>query len=154
MVLLSQDPTREDDMSDLDPNQTNPAYLCGRLLAVLESLQRAALPGLNTTLTDRFFGTASSAPASVFARLVRGAQAHLGKLRKTRRGTYEALQRRLEEVLVSLPAFPKTLTLENQGIFALGYYHQRAADRAAAIAHKHAAQEEAEVNENGGKTDE
>ena len=154
MVLLSRESTMEDNMSEIDRNQTNPAYLCGRLLAVLESVQRAALPGLNTTLTDRFFGTASSAPASVFARLVRGAQAHLGKLRKTRRGTYEALQRRLEEVLVSLPAFPKTLTLENQGIFALGYYHQRAADRAAAIAHKHAAQEEAEVNENGGKTDE
>lgn len=154
MVLLSQDSPKEGGMSELDPNQTNPAYLCGRLLAVLESLQRAALPGLNTTLTDRFFGTASSAPASVFARLVRGAQAHLGKLRKTRRGTYEALQRRIEEVLVSLPAFPKTLTLENQGIFALGYYHQRAADRAAAIARKRAGQEEAEAIENGGKTDE
>lgn len=137
MVLLSRQPdfTREDTMVKLDPENRNPAYLCGRLLAVLEAVQRAAIPGANTTITDRFFGTASSAPASVFGRLIRGSQPHLGKLRKERRGTYEALERRLEEVQAGLPAFPKTLTLEEQGLFGLGYYHQRAADRAAAIAH-------------------
>lgn len=138
MVLLSRQPdfTREDTMVKLDPENRNPAYLCGRLLAVLEAVQRAAIPGANTTITDRFFGTASSAPASVFGRLIRGSQPHLGKLRKERRGTYEALERRLEEVQAGLPAFPKTLTLEEQGLFGLGYYHQRAADRAAAIAHR------------------
>ena len=141
-------------MSELDPNDKNPAYLCGRLLAVLESVQAEALHGLNTTLTDRFFGTASSAPASVFGKLVRGSQAHLGKLRKTRRGTYEALERRLEEVLADLPAFPRTLTMEGQGMFALGYYHQRAADRAARYAYRRAAKEEIEANQNGGTIDE
>ena len=123
-------------MVQLDAGNREPAYLCGRLLAVLEAVQRAALPGLNATITDRFFGTASSAPASVFGRLIRGSQAHLGKLRKEKRGTYEALQRRLEEVQAGLETFPKTLTLKDQGLFGLGYYHQRAADRAAAIAHK------------------
>jgi CRISPR-associated protein Csd1 len=62
----------------------------------------------------------------------------LAKLRRERRGTYEALQRRLEEILAGLPTFPKTLTLENQGLFSLGYYHQRASDRAAAAAYREA----------------
>jgi len=139
MVLLSQQESfMEDTMTELDTSHRNPAYLCGRLLALLEAVQRAAIPGANTTITDRFFGTASSAPASVFGRLLRGAQAHLGKLRREKPGTYEALQHKLEEVQVGLTAFPKTLTLEEQGLFGLGYYHQRAADRAAAIAYKQA----------------
>ncbi|MCS6805829.1 MAG: type I-C CRISPR-associated protein Cas8c/Csd1 [Acidobacteriota bacterium] len=144
MVLRSQqdsDPM-EETMIELDTSNRNPAYLCGRLLALLEAVQRAAIPGANTTITDRFFGTASSAPASVFGRLLRGAQAHLGKLRREKPGTHEALQRKLEEVQAGLTTFPKTLTLEEQGLFSLGYYHQRAADRAAAIAYKQSQQKE------------
>jgi CRISPR-associated protein Csd1 len=138
MVLLSRQGhgTLEDTMIHLDPGNHNPAYLCGRLFALLEAVQRAAMPRTNTTITDRFFGTASSAPASVFGRFLRGAQAHLNKLRKERRGTYEALQRRLEDIQKGLAAFPRTLTLEEQGLFSLGYYHQRAHDRAAAIAYR------------------
>lgn len=137
MVLLSRksDFAQEGTMVKLDSDNKTPAYLCGRLLAVLEAIQRAAIPGAKATITDRFFGTASSAPASVFGRLIRGSQPHLGKLRKDRRGTYEALEKRLEEVQAGLPAFPKTLTLEEQGLFGLGYYHQRASDRAAANAY-------------------
>jgi len=139
MVLLSQTGwDLEENMERLDATKSNPGYLCGRLMAVLEAVQYAALPGLNATITDRFFGTASSAPASVFPRLIRGAQAHLARLRKEKRGTYEALQRRLEEIMAMLPAFPKVLTLEQQGLFSLGYYHQLAADRAARIAAKEA----------------
>lgn len=137
MVLCSEQATGlEEKMEELDMENMNPAYRCGRLLAVLESIQKKAIPGANATIVDRFFGTASSAPASVFGRLMRGAQAHLGKLRKERPGTGEALSQRLEEVLSGLDGFPKTLTLEEQAIFALGYYHQRATDRAAAIAYK------------------
>jgi CRISPR-associated protein Csd1 len=138
MVLLSWQGhgLAEDTMEHLDSSNHNPAYLCGRLFALLEAVQRAAIPGTNTTIIDRFFGTASSAPASVFGRLLRGAQAHLNKLRKEKRGTYEALQRRLEEVQIGLTTFPRTLNLEEQGLFSLGYYHQRASDRAAAIAYR------------------
>jgi CRISPR-associated protein Csd1 len=138
IALLSQEShsRQEDTMVTLDPEDHEPAYLCGRLLALLEAVQQTAIPSAKATITDRFFGTASSAPASVFGRLIRGSQPHLGKLRKERRGTYEALQKRLEEVQASLPAFPKALTLQEQGLFGLGYYHQRAANRAAAIAHK------------------
>ena len=138
MVWLSQQPDlapEEDTMVGLDLENLNAAYLCGRLLAVLESVQRAAIPGAKATITDRFFGTASSAPASVFGRLLRGSRPHLGKLRRDRRGTCEALEQRLEQVQRGLHGFPRTLNLEDQGLFGLGYYHQRAADRAAAIAH-------------------
>ena len=147
-VLLSQvQDFEEDSMTKLEHNNLNPAYLCGRLLAVLESVQYAALGKTNTTITSRFYGTASSAPASVFGRLLRGAQAHLGKLRGQKLGSYEALQRRLEEVQEKLPGFPLVLTLQEQGLFALGYYHQRAADRAARLAHFEA--QSSQSNESG-----
>ena len=125
-------------MVQLDAENHNPAYLCGRLLAVLEAVQRAAIPGANATITDRFFGAASTAPASVFGPLLRGARSHLSKLRKERRGTFEALERKLEEIQSGLTTFPKILSLEQQGFFNLGYYHQRAADRASAIAYRQA----------------
>lgn len=130
-------------MEQLDQSNRDPAYLCGRLLAVLESIQEeAAKPQkLNSTIVDRFYGTASAAPATVFGSLLRGAQPHLGKLRKERPSAHTALEKRLEEVQAGLSSFPKTLTLEKQGLFALGYWHQRAADRAGAIAYKQRHQE-------------
>lgn len=127
MVLLSQrQEFREDDMVELDESNNDPGYLCGRLLAVLERAQRQAMPGVNATIVDRFYGTASSAPASVFGRLLRGVQPHLARLERDRRGAWVGVQRRLEEVQSHLTGFPKTLTLEQQGLFALGYYHERA----------------------------
>ena len=124
----------EDTMIQLDNDNLDPAYRCGRLLAVLESVQYQAL-GI-TAVTDRFYGTASSAPASVFGRLLRGAQPHLAKLERDKRGAYFALQQRLEEVMAGLQGFPKTLGMEDQGLFALGFYHQRAHDRAQARARR------------------
>ena len=113
-------------MVELEQKNQNPAYLCGRLLYVLEDAQRAAVRGINATIVDRYFGTASTAPASVFSRLLRGAQPHLSKLQRDNVGAYRAIQRRMTEILEGLPEFPRTLTLEEQGLFALGYYHQRA----------------------------
>jgi CRISPR-associated protein Csd1 len=132
LVLTSQGAIEENTMTDLQPDHPNPAYQCGRLLAVLESIQRAALGDISATVVDRFYGTASTAPASVFGRLLRGAQPHMSKLRRDKPGTAQALQTRLEDVLRSLPDFPRTLSLKEQGLFALGYYHQRADDRAQA----------------------
>lgn len=134
MVLASQDAQgRESTLVGLDEGNKDPAYLCGRLLAVLDSIQRAALGTRNATIIDRFFGTASSAPVSVFGRLVRGAQPHLAKLRRDRPGTYHALENRMQEIISQLNGFPRTLTLHEQGLFILGYYHQRAADTKARI---------------------
>ena len=125
MVLLSRRPEfTQEEMVELDTSEGNAAYRCGRLLAVLESIQRRAI-GVETVV-DRFYGTASSAPASVFGRLMRGAQPHLSKLERDNRGAWVTLQRRVEEVTEGMEAFPRTLTLEEQGLFALGYYHERA----------------------------
>jgi hypothetical protein len=62
--------------------QSHPAYKCGRLLAVIERIQSAAIGNPNATLTDRYYGSASTAPASVFGVLLRMTQPHLSKLRK------------------------------------------------------------------------
>ena len=131
-------------MVQLDESNQTPAYLCGRLLAVLERTQRLAISGAGTTLVDRYYGTASTAPASVFGSLLTGAQAHLGKLRRDRPGAYERIQQELEEILGGLPAFPRTLSLDDQALFALGYYHQRANSRARARAAGEAKDEDAE----------
>jgi CRISPR-associated protein Csd1 len=134
LVLLSQPGAEEDSMVELELDNPSPAYRCGRLLAVLEEVQRLAVPGIKATIVDRFFGTAASSPVGVFGRLLRGAQPHLAQLERDRPGAYRALQRRLEDIQVGLRSFPRTLTLEEQGLFALGYYHQRAYDRAQARA--------------------
>jgi CRISPR-associated protein Csd1 len=129
MVLVSKNDTREEEyLVGLDTKNLEPAYLCGRLLSELESIQKAAI-NANTTIVDRFYGSASSAPASVFGHLLRGSQAHLAKLRKEKPGLAVIFQKRLEEIQSGLTSFPKVLTLEQQGLFALGYYHQRVSDR-------------------------
>lgn len=130
-------------MTRLDDTNRTPPYLCGRLLAVLERAQGLAIPGAKATLVDRFYGTASTAPATVFGSLMQGAQAHLGKLRRDRPGSYHRLQGELEGILIDLPAFPRTLTLDEQALFALGYYHQRAHNRAMARAAHEATAENA-----------
>lgn len=129
MVLASQaNQWKEDYLVELDLENKNAAYLCGRLLAELEAIQRVAI-NANATIIDRFYGSASSAPASVFGYLLRGAQSHLAKLRKEKPGLAITFQSRLEEIQGALQSFPRVLTLEEQGLFALGYYHQRANDR-------------------------
>lgn len=143
-LIFSSDSKTQNMMTDMEQLNLNPhleggdrsAYYCGRLLAVLETIQRKAIGSVNASLTDRYYGAASSTPANVFGNLMKNSVNHLAKLRKQMPGTYNALERRLEEVTVNLPTFPKTLNPQQQGLFALGYYHQRASDRAAANAHK------------------
>ncbi|MFN8524709.1 MAG: type I-C CRISPR-associated protein Cas8c/Csd1 [Chloroflexota bacterium] len=136
LVLGGLHTWEEGQMVELDEQNLSPAYRCGRLLAVIEEIQRAALGDVNTTVVDRFYGSAASSPGAVFQRLLAGARPHLAKLRRDRPPTYYALQARLEDVLAGIPStgFPRTLTLPDQGLFALGFYHQRAFDRSQARA--------------------
>jgi CRISPR-associated protein Csd1 len=157
MVLLSQaaGPYKEEEMVQTDTQNRDPAYLCGRMLAVLEKIQRKAIPSARATLIDRFFGTASSAPASVFGTLLRMTQPHLAKLRKEKPRTFEALQKRIQDIVYpDLQSFPKTLTLQQQGLFSLGYYHERAEDRAAGIAGRLAKERAGEAEEEDEDEDE
>jgi CRISPR-associated protein Csd1 len=112
----------------LNRDEHHPAYLCGRLLAVFEQIQYAALRDVNANVVDKFYGTFSAAPALVFARLVSNAQNHLRKLRGDNPGAFVANDRRLAEVLNLLGTTPPPtqFSLQDQGRFALGYYHEKA----------------------------
>jgi len=138
-VMLSQFDKSEDGyMERLETPCKSPGYLCGRLMAELESAQKLAV-NPRATLVDRFYGAASSAPASVFGYLLRDFQvAHMGKLRKEKHGAYTAIDIRVQDLLQDLQEFPKTLSLVEQALFALGYYHQKADNRANMIAAKNA----------------
>lgn len=110
----------------LDKDSLHPGYRLGRLFAVLEAAQRGALGGqVNATIRDRYYGAASATPASVFPMLLRNAQNHLAKLRKDKPGMAINLEKDIREIVDGLAdRFPRSLRLEDQGRFAIGYYHQ------------------------------
>lgn len=122
----------EETPMSLDRENDNPAYLLGRLFAVYEGAQHAALgPNINATIKDRYFGAASATPASVFPLLERRTAAHLASLRKGDRGGLARwYEREIDAILSGMSAaFPRSLRLEDQGRFAIGYHHQRSAAR-------------------------
>lgn len=108
----------------LDMEQTDVAYRLGRLFAVLERIQQQAMPGINATIRDRYYGAASTTPVAVFTTLLRLKNAHLKKLANNAAAYFERL---IGEVVEPMTDFPRQLTLSDQGRFALGYYHQRQA---------------------------
>ncbi len=105
----------------LNKESTNPAYCLGRLFAILEKAQRDALgQNINATIRDRYYGAASTTPASVFPILLRLGQHYIQK------AEYGYVNdRMIEEVMCNIERFPAHLSLDEQGLFALGYYHQR-----------------------------
>ncbi|MCF7674648.1 MAG: type I-C CRISPR-associated protein Cas8c/Csd1 [Akkermansiaceae bacterium] len=118
----------------LDETNTNPGYRLGRLFAVLEKTQQDALPGINATIRERFYSSASATPRAVFGRLLRMYPNHLSKAQSEwagKIGTEKAIKRKngreilCQEILSSVSDFPAHLNLQNQAQFALGYYHQR-----------------------------
>lgn len=121
--------TKEEEIPvSLDPDNSDPAYRLGRLFAVLERAQTKALPGLNATIKDRYFAAASASPARVFPLLVKQATHHIASLRKDegnrRFGNW--LEREIGAIWLGLEAdLPRSLSLEKQGRFIAGYYHQR-----------------------------
>jgi CRISPR-associated protein Csd1 len=124
------DPSLETPMS-LNRESPDPAYNLGRLFAALESAQRGALGKVNATIRDRYMAAASATPAGVFPLLIRGAQSHLGKLRKEGKGGW--IEREIEDISDRMgDAYPRSLKLEAQGRFFLGYYQQRKAQFAKA----------------------
>ena len=107
----------------LDPSRPDPSYRLGRLFAALEKTQQDALgQNLNKTIRDTYYGAASATPGSVFPRLLRTYQHHLAKLD----GGFRVHRERLvQEIFSPLHGFPSHLDLAGQGLFAIGYYHQK-----------------------------
>ena len=114
----------------LDKSNSNPAYLAGRLFALLERIQEKAIPGVKANITDRYFRTASATPGIIFGRLLQLSAFHLSKIKKEHGGLGFYFDRQIQEVLELLPggqaSFDKFFTLDQQSIFAVGYYHQKA----------------------------
>lgn len=112
----------------LDPESLDPAYRYGRLLAVLEGLEYSARARKPTsTIVDHFYGAASTRPAMVFPQLLGKAQDHLYKIKSK---VVSRFKRQIEQIMGGLDGatgFRPTLNIEEQGRFALGYFHERAA---------------------------
>ena len=106
----------------LNPDSTNIPYVLGRLFSVLEAIQSSANPGINTTIKDKYFNSASATPSRVFPTLINLAQKHLRKLDK---GFDISYSKQLTDLTAKLgETFPDRLSLPQQGAFQLGYYHQ------------------------------
>lgn len=106
----------------LNPDSTNIPYTLGRLFSVLEAIQSAANPGINATIKDKYFNSASATPSRVFPTLINLAQKHLRKLDKGQGIFYSKQLTELTDKLGE--TFPDRLSLPQQGAFQLGYYHQ------------------------------
>ena len=112
----------------LNPEHPEPAYHCGRLLAVLSNLQRAALGDVGASVVQRYYAAASQTPGLIIGRLTSNARNHLSKLDGGLAHWYE---NQIADVMVRLgDGAPRILDLNGQGLFALGYYQQLAALRA------------------------
>jgi len=123
--------TKDKPMTEcLNPESRDPSYLCGRLFAVFDELQSAALTNVNAGVVERYYASASVTPALVMGRLFRNAQFHSAKAEGEggwKKGKAINAQKDFEAITCALgDKFPATLDLEGQGRFALGYYHQKA----------------------------
>ena len=122
----TQHPFQEVLSMSLNETSSVPAYVLGRLFAVLEKVQREAVGDVGATIKDRYFTSACASPASVFPVLLRLSQHHIAKAEYG-----YASDNRIQDLLnlldVEKNPFPARLSLDEQGIFVLGYYHQRAA---------------------------
>lgn len=111
-------------MTELNEENKDTAYLLGRLFAVLEFIQKDTNPGINATIRDRYFNSACATPSSVFPILMKLKNSHIKKMEREKGGAKVYYEKLMTEIIGHLKAFPNRLSLEEQGRFILGYYHQ------------------------------
>lgn len=129
-ALLVRNFERENTPVALDPSFPNKGYLLGRLFAVYEQIQSAALGAkVNATIKDKFYGSASTQPRKVFHLLETGSANHLSKVGKQKPGYRIVLEKQVAAIMdIMEPGndpYPASLSAEDQALFGLGYYHQR-----------------------------
>jgi len=105
------------------------AYVCGQIFAKMESVQYAALGDKNAGIREKYFTYAMTSPASAFGRLFNLNSKHFTKLKSDKPGLAVTLDKELQELCkdVDIQKFPAIFLLEEQGQFAIGYYHQKQA---------------------------
>lgn len=103
------------------------AYICGQIFAKFESIQYAALGDRNAGIRERYFSYAMTSPASAFGRLFSLNSKHFTKLKSEKPGLAINLDKELQALCkeIDINRFPAVFSLEEQGQFAIGYYHQR-----------------------------
>lgn len=109
-----------------DPNRQDIGYVLGALFATLEKVQEDSSESkINATIKDRYYGSASSTPLTVFATLIKLSQHHLSKISKIKPNRAVYFNRELGEIMNKIDKFPSHLNMEQQGLFAIGYYQKR-----------------------------
>lgn len=109
-----------------DPNRQDIGYVLGALFATLEKIQEDSSESkINATIKDRYYGSASSTPLTVFATLIKLSQHHLSKISKIKPNRAVYFNRELGEIMNKIDEFPSHLNMEQQGLFAIGYYQKR-----------------------------
>jgi len=115
--------------TNMTPENTTPGYKLGALLAVMERLQALALSDVNASVVDRYFAAASATPRVVFDRLLKNARHHARKAADDNAGSVFLLERVLDELIGGFTpqagGFPSHLSLDEQGLFIIGYHHMR-----------------------------
>lgn len=111
----------------LERARSNRGYVLGRLFAVMERAQTAAIGDVNATIKDRYIGSAASTPRRVYPSLLNNLQHHIAKLRKANAGLCVMLEKETDSImaLIEGEAFPASLDMEDQGEFFVGYYQER-----------------------------
>jgi CRISPR-associated protein Csd1 len=111
----------------LNLERTDRPYLLGRLFAVLEKAQEEAVPNTNATIKDKYLASASATPGQVFHMLLKNYANHIAKLRKEpeKIGWAKYYESMAQDIIAEFDDFPATMKAEEQGLFMIGYYHQR-----------------------------
>lgn len=116
----------ENYMELVDISKEENSFILGRVFAVLEAIQKKANPTVGITIKDQYFNSACATPAVIFPILIKLKNSHIKKVEREYgviiKNSYE---KKLGILLLHFKEFPKQLTLEEQGQFILGYYHQR-----------------------------
>jgi CRISPR-associated protein Csd1 len=121
--LIRKHKNKKEDLTvSLNEELKEPAYLLGRLFSVLEQAQWKALGTINSGIKERFFASAASSPKRIFPQLLKNTQNHLAKM-----DNWVWLDKKIGEIMSNIECFPVQLNLDKQGMFMLGYYHQRQA---------------------------
>jgi len=124
-AILSRMPFEQDIPMKLDTTIDDPAYLLGRLFALLERAQTTARPEISITIRDKFMSGAATTPGTVFPDLLRSAQTNITKIGRDKKGLSVWFDREIASIFEALGgAIPRSLTAPQQARFYAGYYQQ------------------------------